>query len=116
MRIVRVDRWDEIRLFAEYSRRLVVGERHVGEASVLAWAEGHGGVALIDDQAAVSCGRERKVKVKRTLALVARGVRRHVLTRGGASALVDDLIMAGARFPCTGDQFERWAKDKGLLG
>jgi predicted nucleic acid-binding protein len=114
--LVRMDGLDELRLFAEYSRRLVVGVRNVGEASVLAWAEAHGGIALIDDQAAVSCGRERNVKVERTLAIVAKGVRLKLLSRGDAASLVDDLVRAGARFPCTGEQFVGWATDKGLLG
>jgi predicted nucleic acid-binding protein len=113
---VPVDGLDELRLFAEYSRRLVAGERNVGEASVLAWAEANAGIALIDDQAAVQVGRERGVEVKRTLAIIARGVRVRLLSRGDAAVLVDDLVRVGARFPCTGGEFVAWATAVGLLG
>jgi predicted nucleic acid-binding protein len=88
----------------------------VGEASVLAWAEANHGIALIDDQAAVQVGRERGVEVKRTLAIIARGVRRELLSRGDAAALVDDLVRVGARFPCAGSAFLAWATTAGLLG
>jgi predicted nucleic acid-binding protein len=113
---VPVDRLDELRLFAEYSRRLVAGDRNVGEASVLAWAEANGGIALIDDQAAVQVGRERGVEVRRSLALIARGVRVRLMSKAEAAGLVDDLLRVGARFPCAGDEFVAWAMAAGLLG
>jgi len=115
MKVVPVDGLDELVAFAEYSSRLVVGNHNVGEASVLAWAEVNGGIAVMDDQTAVSCGRERGVDVKRTLALIARGVRKGILQSSESSGLVDDLIRAGARYPCTGSEFMQWASENGLL-
>jgi predicted nucleic acid-binding protein len=111
-----VESLDEVRLFAAYAARLVAGTRNVGEASVLAWAEAHGAAALIDDQVAVQLGRARRVTVKRSLALIARGIRRGLLRREEGVALVDELIKAGGRFPCTGATFIRCAEEQALLG
>jgi predicted nucleic acid-binding protein len=116
MKVVPVDGLDELRLFAEYSRRLVVRDRNVGEASVLAWAEAHGGIALIDDQVAVQHGRERGVEVRRTLAVIVRGIKRSLVAPADAAKLVNDLVRAGARFPCTGERFLEWASEQGLFG
>jgi predicted nucleic acid-binding protein len=114
---VPVETPGELRFFAEYSRRLVAGERNIGEASVLAWAEAHQAIAIVDDQAAVQCGRERGVEVRRTLALVARGVKRGVMEAAGACKLVDELVQTGgARFPCSGEGFVGYARREGLLG
>jgi len=110
-----VESLDEVRLFAAYAARLVAGTRNVGEASVLAWAEAHGAAALVDDQVAAQVGRQRGVTVKRSLALIARGIRRGLLGREEGAALVDELVQAGGRFPCTGATFIRWAEEQGLL-
>jgi predicted nucleic acid-binding protein len=115
LRIVPLDTLAELRLFAEYSRRLAAGARNVGEASVLAWAEAHDAIAIVDDQAAVQCGKARGVQVKRSLAFVAEGVATGVLSREEAGAVVDELARGGARFPCSGADFLAWASEKGLL-
>lgn len=116
---LRQERIDEIRdllLFAEYARRLVVGRRNVGEASVLAWAESRAAIAVLDDQTGVQCGKDRGVTIKRTLALVARGIRRGIVSESEAVRLVDDLIRGGARFPtAAASDFIRWANQVGLL-
>jgi predicted nucleic acid-binding protein len=81
----------------------------------LAWAEANGGVAVMDDQVAVDIARARRLEVRRTLALVAEGVRTGLLDEPQAAELVDALRAGGARFPCTGDEFIQWASDMGLL-
>lgn len=115
LRVEPVDGLPELRLFAEYARRLGAGKHDIGEASVLAWSEAHGAIAFTDDQVAVQLAKERKVQVFRTLALVARGIRLKVMSEADAHALVDDLIRAGARFPFIPGGFVPWAKAQGLF-
>lgn len=110
-----VDSLAELRLFAVYARRLVSGQRNVGEASILAFAEANDAMALLDDQPGVQMGRERGVRVRRTLAIVAKGIKDGRLSRQDASVLVDDLIRGGARFPTTAAGFLGWAAEHGLL-
>jgi predicted nucleic acid-binding protein len=106
----------EIESFAAYSRIFGAGPRDLGEAATLAWAEEHGATPVMDDQTAVNAARARDVPVRRTLALVADGVRRHILFEPAAATLVDELIAGGARFPCSGSDFVAWARSRGILG
>jgi predicted nucleic acid-binding protein len=76
LQVEPVDGLDELRLFAQYAQRLGSDKHNVGEASVLAWAERHGAIAFTDDHVAVQLARERQVGVRRTLALVACGVKK----------------------------------------
>lgn len=116
LRVERLTEEVEIVLFAEYARRLGSGAHDVGEASVLAWAEAHGAIAFTDDEAAVQIGKERRVPVKRTLALMARGVRRGDVSEATAMRAADEMIATGARFPFGPGAFARWAREQGLLG
>lgn len=51
-----------------------------------------------------------------SLALIADGRNRRRLDATAARTLIDDLIGAGgARYPCTGADFEAWAEENGLL-
>jgi predicted nucleic acid-binding protein len=59
LEVVSTSTLGELRVFAEYARRLGAGPRNVGEASVLAWAEVNAAVAITDDQAAKNHGRQR---------------------------------------------------------
>jgi predicted nucleic acid-binding protein len=115
LRVVSADSLDELRLFAKYAARLGSGVHDVGEASVLAWAEVHGAIAFTDDEAAVQAGRDEGVEVRRTLAVVARGIKHGVLSDLEADRLVDDLLRAGGRFPFGAGEFVRWARENGLV-
>lgn len=115
LRVEAVDRLDELRLFAKYARRLGSDVHDIGEASVLAWAEAHGAIAFTDDEAAVQAGRDEGVEVRRTLAVVARGIKHGVLSDVEADRLVDDLLRAGGRFPFGAGEFARWARENGLV-
>lgn len=115
LRVENLANLKELRLFAEYARRLGAGMHDIGEATVLAWAEAHGATAFTDDDVAVQIGRERGVNVVRTLSLVARGVRHDLLTESEADRLVDELLRAGGRFPFRSGEFILWARDHGLL-
>lgn len=113
---VRVERATELFYFATYRAVLGSTTRNIGEASTLAWAEERRAVAFLDDDAAVMAARRRGVQVRRTLALVASSVASGTLSRDDAERLVDDLIeIGGARFPCNGATFARWAEEHGLL-
>ncbi|MBZ4422989.1 hypothetical protein [Myxococcus sp. RHSTA-1-4] len=116
LRVEPVDTLEVLSLFAQYVQPLGAGRRNVGEASVMAWAEAHGGIAFTDDNVAVQIARNRGVRVLRTLALVARGVKRGMLNDAEAQLLADDLIRAGARFPFRPGEFIPWAREQGLLG
>ena len=115
LRIEPVDGLPELRLFADYARSLGSGKHNVGEATVLAWAECHQATAFTDDQVAVQLGLKRHVRVLRTLALVAGGVKQGVLSELEAQALADELVRAGARFPFSPGAFVAWAKRHSLL-
>jgi predicted nucleic acid-binding protein len=114
--VVRGDSLVEMAAFSHYVGILGCGERDVGEAATLAWAEAHHAVAVLDDQAGVNAGKQRGVQIKRTLALISTGVQQGILAEDDAAALVDDLIRSGgARFPCDGRRFVPWCREKGLL-
>lgn len=112
---VSVDGLAEMRSFAELVRLFGAGTRDIGECSTLAWAEVNGGISVVDDQIAVEIARDRGVEVRRTLALVAEGVRSGLLDDSQAVELVDALRGGGGRFPCSGGEFVEWASDMGLL-
>jgi predicted nucleic acid-binding protein len=79
---VAVDGLEELKLFAEFARRLVDRKnRNVGEASALAWVKVHGGIFLCDDQTALVIAKEQGIESLRTLALVANGVCRGLFDR-----------------------------------
>ena len=106
---------EELQAFVDYARRLGSGERNIGEASVLAWAETNSAIAIVDERAAANYGRERGVEVHGTLWLVAEAYRANHLDENGAAAMVDALRDAEAWFPCSGDTFFEWARAEGLL-
>jgi predicted nucleic acid-binding protein len=113
--VVAIDTLDELRLFAEYARRLGSGSRDIGEAATLAWAEAHGATAVVDERAGTRHGRERGVDVHGTLWLIAQGLRTGSLDADQCEALVDALRAAEAWFPCSGSDFMHWAQAEGLL-
>lgn len=113
---VSVDSLNELVVFAHYIRILGSEDRNIGEASILAWAEVSSGIAVVDDSTAVNAAKARGVTVRRSLGLLCHGLNLGALTMEDARALVDDLrIAGGARFPCDGAGFERWAETNGLL-
>jgi hypothetical protein len=46
-------------VFAQYVRILGSGQRDIGEASVLAWAEVQGAIAVLDERAGTQAARAR---------------------------------------------------------
>ncbi len=112
---VRVDGLAELRAFAEYVKVLGSGVRDLGEASVLAWAEVHGAIAIVDDQVAKRRGNSRGVQVHGTLWLIFEGYKHGLLDQGAVKGLIGRLEDTQQWFPCTADEAFDWAKGEGLL-
>jgi len=105
----------EIRAFATFSARLVRGERNVGEAGVLALARVTDGVAVMDDRVACRAAADLGVQYRRTLALLVEGIRIGLFTVPLVSALADDLLTSEYRLPFQQGDFEKWAREEGML-
>jgi predicted nucleic acid-binding protein len=112
---VRVDSLGVLGVFAAYAAILGSGQRNVGEAATLAWAEVNGAVAVVDEAAGRRAAQTRGVEVQGTLWLVAEAIRSGEVAEQTAAALVDALKAAGAWLPCDGATFMTWAKEQGLL-
>lgn len=115
LEVVACDGLPELRAFAHYAQILGSGERDVGEASVLAWAEVNAGIAVIDERAGTHAASMRGVVVHGTLWLITNGVSASELSLPDAERLVDQLRDTDARLPCTGATLFQWAKEHGLL-
>jgi predicted nucleic acid-binding protein len=113
--VVRVDSLRELQVFAEYAARLGSGERDIGEASTLAWAEIHAATAVVDERAGTRQAREREVDVHGTLWLVVQAFQSDAISQGGCEQLVDALRDSEAWFPCDGSTFFEWAHREGLV-
>ncbi len=70
----------ELTSFAHFAGRLVVGTRNVGEAAVLAYADVHGAIAVIDDGAGRKAALYSGVTLCPTLALLCQAIRDGLLT------------------------------------
>lgn len=113
---VRLSGLPAMSIFGEYCRRLGSGQDgNVGEATVLAWAEVNDAVAVIDEKAGRQAAKERRVRVKGSLWLLAHGITTGILSLQQASLIVDELRDAGAYLPCNGGTFPRWAQEHGLI-
>lgn len=114
LEIVHVDGLDELVALSTWVGR-VSSERHDrGEATVLAWAETHHGIAIIDDADARAVARRHKRQVHGSLWVISEGLRAGHVNGATASCFADVLIQAGARYPFTQGQFLNWAKKNGL--
>jgi len=115
IQVIACDGLAELRAFAHYVRVLGAGTRDIGEASVLAWAEVNGGIAVIDERAGTHAAQARGVTIHGTLWLIANGLNTGELLLPDAERLVDQLRTTDARLPCSGTEFFEWAKANGLL-
>lgn len=106
----------ELLAYAHYAQRLVGDDgRNTGECGVLALAEVHGHVAVLDDQAGVRLGKARAVAVRRTLGLLCDAIQEGHLTAPMVSALADDLLETDYRLPFPRGGFIRWAQENGRI-
>ncbi|WUH93595.1 hypothetical protein OG900_28115 [Streptomyces sp. NBC_00433] len=107
----------EILTLVTWTERVAPGHRDGGEATVLAWADLHGAVAVIDDSDARRIGKQHKVRVCGSLRIIADSVRAGHTTAYAATSLVDAMITSGMYYPrgCRQGQFIAWARQNGLL-
>jgi predicted nucleic acid-binding protein len=111
--VVSCDELRELVLFTKYINRLGNITRNMGEATVLAWAEAHSGIAYLDDREACRAGRSAGVTVHRTLQLIVAAFRATQLTESEAQQLVCSLASAEARFPqAAKDDLFGWARTR----
>ena len=115
VRPVRLESVPELECFAKWVDRIGAGERNLGEASVFAVAELCHGTAVTDDQPATRVARRFGIEVHGTVWLLARACKAGKLTVAAAGNLVDMLRATGMRLPCTGPEFDSWARHHGLL-
>jgi len=106
---------DELRWFGQFSERLVVKERNLGETAVLAYAKANVATAVLDDGAGRRAARDFNVALRPTLSLLCEAVRQGLLTVKLVSALADDLIATQYHLPFTPGGFERWAIENGMF-
>ncbi|WP_051724170.1 hypothetical protein [Micromonospora chokoriensis] len=113
--VLALNTMPEIHCFSEWVRRIGAGRRDLGEATVFAAAEMHGGTAVTDDRTATKVGRTYGLKVHGTIWLLADRCRSGRLTEVNAGAIVDALRQTKHRLPCTGAEFPSYARKAGLL-
>lgn len=106
----------ELLKFAEFARRLVHGQRNVGDAAVLALAATMPATAVIDDGVAFRIGRRAGVTCTRTLALLCDAMHRGLLTLDFVGRTADELIATEYRLPFRRGEFKNWAIENGLAG
>lgn len=106
----------ELLAYSRYARRLVGDDgRNTGECGVLALAETHGYVAVLDDHAAVKAATAAGVTVRRTLGLLCDAIEQGQLTLAMVSALADSLLETGYRLSLPPGGFARWAIESGRI-
>jgi predicted nucleic acid-binding protein len=115
LEIVHVDALDELQSLARWLGVVSNGEHSRGEATVLAWAEVHAGIPIIDDHGARRTAIRHGLPVHGTLWVIAEAVNAGKTSRSSASSLVNTLLGTGARYPFQTDGFEGWAIQQGLM-
>lgn len=117
LEIVHVDELDELRALLKWAQIMGAGEHHMGEATVCAWADVHGGVPLIDDRDAKRVAVANGLDAHGTLWLFAEAVNAGRCTLASVSGLVNVLVDHGARYPAKirTAGFEAWARAEKLV-
>lgn len=113
--VVRLDDLDELNKLVVWMERVSGQKSNQGEATVLAWADVHQAVAVIDDGDARRIGRRHGLGVCGSLRIVAEALADGRTTEYVATTFVDTLIGTGMRYPCQPGQFVPWAKQNGLI-
>lgn len=115
--IVHVDEPHELRALFFWAQALDAGPRDIGEATVCAWTEVYGGIALIDDRNAKRAAAANGLDAHGTLWLFAEAVNAGRVALATASALVKVLVEHRARYPAKirTEGFTAWAKAQKLV-
>jgi predicted nucleic acid-binding protein len=115
LEVVHVDGIGELGALARWMGRVATPTHSKGEATVLAWAECHGAIAIVDDRDARRVAQKYNQNVHGLLWIVAYAVRDGRWNISSAGAFVDQLLASGARYPFDSGGFERWARKSGLI-
>lgn len=113
--VVHVDGIGELFALGQWVGRVATSSHSQGEASVLAWAEVHGALALIDDSDARRVARQHGLEVHGLLWVAAQAVLDGRWSVAGVSGLLDHLLASGARYPFESGGFAEWAISVRLL-
>jgi len=113
---VHVDGIDELQRLMTWMQRVGVTDRlNRGEATVFAWADGHGAIAVVDDRSARRAAQQHGLEAHGTLWIMAKGIEHGRATVESVSSLADTLLKHGARYPFEVGGFRSWAHCQGLL-
>lgn len=115
LRVVHVDGLAELTSLVRWTAVLSSDLHDRGEATVCAWAEVHGGVAILDDADAKAVAGTARLPVHGSLWVVAEAVRAGDLVDVAADGFVRMLVREGARFPSMPDGFCAWARVQGMI-
>lgn len=115
LEVVHVDGLDELTALLAWVERVSAQQANQGEATVLAWAQVHGAIPVVDDRDARRAARGAGLEVWGSLRVIAESVSEGRLTEYAATAFVDSLADTGARYPCGRGEFITWAHRHGLL-
>lgn len=113
-----LDELDELTALGRWTQIVgTQGPYNFGEATVLAWAEVHEAIAVIDDREACLVAGQHGQPVHGTLWLFAEAIKEGRETQQSLEGLVDGLVNGGlARYPFKrGSDFGRWAQENKLL-
>ena len=116
LQTVHVDGIAELSSLALWLDRVATSTHSKGEATVLAWADCHKAIAIVDDADARRVAQSYGLEVHGLLWAVAAAINCGRWTAAGSSAFVDQLLASGARYPFESGGFEAWASKQGLLG
>ena len=105
----------ETEAFARFARRLVSGDRNVGDAAVLALAQTLPARAVIDDWDTCEIARKGKVVFSRTLNLLCEAIHSELLTLDFVSEIADELIRTEYRLPFDPGEFKAWTARHNLF-
>jgi predicted nucleic acid-binding protein len=116
LEVVELTEVAQVVSFARFKGQLGGGpERNNGEAAVLAWAEHHGGIAIIDERAGTRIAQRAHIEAHDTLWLIVNALRAGYLTRVEAEHLVDELAETDMSLPVDGAGLFAWAYEQQLL-
>lgn len=115
LNVVHVDGLDEIVALTRWFNVVSSTAHSRGEATVLAWAEVHRAIAIIDDQDARQAARRQGLCVHGSLWVVAQAICEGRISEVTARGFVDSLTESGARYPFGRGEYVDWARGKGLL-
>lgn len=115
LKVVHVDAIEELLVLAAWVSRVSSATHSRGEATVLAWAECHGAIAIVDDADARRVALSYGIEVHGVLWVGVQAVVQGRWNAGSVRRFFDRMLMSGARYPFEIGGFEDWARARQLL-